>query len=52
MAQSLKLLTLGLGSGHDLMVHGIEPHIRGKAAWDYVALPLPQPLPFALLKNK
>ena len=28
MAQSVKGLTLDFGSGLDLMVHGIEPHIR------------------------
>ena len=27
MAQSVKRLTLDFGSGHDLMVPGIEPHI-------------------------
>ena len=27
MAQSVKCLTLDLASGHDLTVHGIEPHI-------------------------
>ena len=26
-AQSVKHLTLGVGSGHDLMVRGIEPHV-------------------------
>ena len=28
VAQSVKHLTLGFGSGHDLMVHEFEPHIR------------------------
>ena len=27
MAQSVKHLTLDLGSGHDLMVCGIKPHV-------------------------
>ena len=27
MAQAVKCLTLDLGSGHDLMIHGMEPHI-------------------------
>ena len=28
MPESLKHLTLDFGSGHDVMVRGIEPHIR------------------------
>ena len=28
VAQLLKCLTLGFGSGHDLMVRGFEPHVR------------------------
>ena len=28
VVQSIKHLTLDFGSGHDLMVHEIEPHIR------------------------
>ena len=28
VAQSVKHLTLGFGSHHDLMVHETEPHIR------------------------
>ena len=28
MAQSVKHPTLDFGSGHDLMVHGTEPHIE------------------------
>ena len=27
MAQSVRLLTLDLGLGHDLVVHGIKPRI-------------------------
>ena len=27
-AQSVKHLTLGFGSGHDLTVHGIKPRVR------------------------
>ena len=39
VAQSLKHLTLGFSSGHDLMVHEFEPHIGFCAdsvepAWD------------------
>ena len=28
MAQSVKVLTLDFDSGHDLTVHGFEPHVR------------------------
>ena len=43
MAQSVKHLTLDFGSGHDLMVRGIEPHVRlctdsMEAAWDCLPL--------------
>ena len=39
MAQSVNHPTLDFGSGHDLMVHEIEPHIGicavgGEPAWD------------------
>ena len=39
VAQLVKHPTLDLGSGHDLMVHGIKPHVRLCAAsmepaWD------------------
>ena len=35
MAQSVKHLTLGFGSGHDLMVHEFEPcTISAGLAWD------------------
>ena len=39
MAQSVEHLTLDFSSGHDLMVHGIEPHVRlcaqsAKPAWN------------------
>ena len=39
MAQSVKHLTIGFGSGHDLTVCEFEPHIRVRAdsaepAWD------------------
>ena len=48
VAPSIKHLTLGLGSGRDLMVCGIEPHIRlcaagVKPAWDFLSLSLPLP---------
>ena len=38
MAQSVKLLTLDFGSGHDLMALELEPHIEvcadsAEAAW-------------------
>ena len=28
MPQSVKRVTVGFGSGHDLMVHGFEPHVE------------------------
>ena len=35
VAQSVKSLTLDFSSGHDLTVHGIEPHMGpGNPAWD------------------
>ena len=44
--QALKRLTLGFGSGHDLMVREFDPHIRLRAegaepAWDSFSLSLP-----------
>ena len=49
MAQSVKLLTLDLGSGHNLMVLEIQPHVRlctksAEPAWDPLSLPPPAPL--------
>ena len=43
MAQSLKHLTLGFGSGHDLTVCGFEPRIglhanSAEPAWDSLSL--------------
>ena len=45
VAQSVKHPTLGFGSGDDLMVRGIKPHVRPHAdsaepAWDSLPLPL------------
>ena len=45
----VKRLTLDLSSGHDLIVHGIEPHVRlctdsMEPAWDSLSLPLSAPL--------
>ena len=45
MAQSFKRLTLGLSSGHDLMVRGTEPHVRlssdrAESVWDILSLSL------------
>ena len=57
MAQSVKFLTFDFGSGHDLMVHGIRPHIglcaaSAKPAWDSLsACPL-LALSLALKINK
>ena len=48
MAQSVKHLTLGFSSGHDLTVCGIEPLIglctdSGEPAWDSLSPSLPAP---------
>ena len=48
MAQSVKHPTLGLSSGHERMVHGIEPHIglctgREEPAWDSLSPSLSAP---------
>ena len=48
MAQSVKLSTLDFGSGHDLTVHEIEPHIGLRAdstepAWDSLSPSLSSP---------
>ena len=60
VAQSVKRQTLDFGSGHDLMVYEIEPHIRlcterMEPAWDSLPLSLPLPylglLSFALSKH-
>ena len=45
MAQSVKRLTLDFGSGHDLMVRGIEPRVglcadSVEPAWDFLSLSL------------
>ena len=50
MAQLVKCLTLDLGSGHDLMVRGIEPRVELHAgnkepAWDSLSFPLSLSLP-------
>ena len=40
MAQSVKRLTLGLGSGHDLTLCEFEPHIYtdgAEPAWDSIS---------------
>ena len=49
MAQLAKCLTLGFGSGHDLMVHEFKPHIGLYAdsvepAWYSLSLPVSLPL--------
>ena len=51
VAQSLKHMTLGFSSGHDLTVRGIEPHIGHvnsltvEPAWDSLSPSLcPSPL--------
>ena len=61
VAQWVKHPTLDFSSGHDLVVHGIEPNIRLclesiQPAWDSLSPSLSAPLPahsFSLfLKNK
>ena len=55
---SVEHLTLGLGSGHDLTVHGFEPSIRLCArsvvpAWDSLSSSGPPPLMLVLsIKSK
>ena len=51
MAQSVKHLTLGFGSGHDLTVPEFQARVwlyadNAEPAWDFLSLPLPP------LKNK
>ena len=53
MAQSVKCLAFGLGSGHDLAVGEFEPRTRLCAdgvepAWDSLSPSLPAPPPLAL----
>ena len=48
MAQLVKCLTLNFGSGHDLMVGGMEPRVRlytdsMEPAWDSLSLFLSAP---------
>ena len=55
MAQSVERPTLDFASGPDLMVHGIEPHIRHctdstEPAWDSLSPLLSVPPPFLSLK--
>ena len=54
---SVKCLTLDFGSGHDFMVHGIEPCDRLCAhsvepAWDSLSPSAPLLLALALSQNK
>ena len=53
VAQSVKCLTLGFDSGHDLTVRGFEPHLGlcvdgMEPAWDSLSLPFSLPLPCSL----
>ena len=60
MAQLVRRLPLGFGSGHDLAVRGFEPCVRlwvdrTEPAWDSLAPSLSAPSALALslpLKNK
>ena len=55
----LSIQALDFGSGHDLMVRGIEPHVRiwadsAEPAWDSLSpsLSAPPPLMLSLSQNK
>ena len=59
MTQSVKHLTLGFGSGHDLVGCGIEAHVRlcpdsTEPAWDSLSsfLSVPSPCTLSLKINK
>ena len=62
VAQTVKRLTLDLGSGHDLMAGEFQPHVRlcadsAEQAWDSLSLSLSAPPPtgtfsFSLSQNK
>ena len=57
MAQSVKQPTLDFGSGHDLGVYELEPHIgfyadSAKPAWDSLSLCPSPPLALSLRKRK
>ena len=54
--QVVKHLALDVGLGHDLVVHGIEPHVglcadRMEPAWDSLPLSLPLSLSQNEFKN-
>ena len=51
MAQSIKLLTLGFGSGHDLMVREFEPCLGAFMGFS-PSLSAPPPLEHALLHER
>ena len=52
MAQSVKCVSLDLGSSRDLMVCEFEPHISAEPAWDSLSLSLSAlPLPRVLLSK-
>ena len=53
MAQPVKRPTLDFSPGHDLTVHGVEPHVglcaaATETAWDSVSPSLSLPLTFSL----
>ena len=55
MAQQVKCPTLDLGSGHDLTVHELEPHVglcadSAESAWNSLSASLSAPLPLPPLK--
>ena len=52
VAQLVKRLTFGFGSGHDMTVREFEPHLgyagSAEPAWDSLSLPLSAPPAHAL----
>ena len=57
MAQSVEHPALGLSSGHDLMVCGVEPHIglstdSEESVWDSLSPFLSAPSLLSLSQNK
>ena len=56
MAQSVKPLTLGFSSGHDVAVRGFEPRVglcadSKETAWDPLSLPSPSAQGLSLSKT-
>ena len=57
VAQVVECPTLGFGSGHDLMVHGVKPRIGfcpdvAETAWDSLPVSLPLLQSLSVSQNK